>query len=40
MSIEDPRRELADDDPIAEGNPDEPEDVDVDEVDEDVEQAG
>jgi len=34
MSIEQPGRDLADDDPLAEGTPDEPEDADEDEEDE------
>jgi hypothetical protein len=37
MSIEQPRRDLADDDPLAEGVPDEPEDA---EEEEDEEEEG
>ena len=31
MSVEEPRRDLAEDDPLAEGLPDEPEDAEKDE---------
>jgi hypothetical protein len=34
MSVEDPRRDLAEDDPVAEGMPDEPEDDEPDEASE------
>jgi hypothetical protein len=35
MSVEQPKRDLADDDPLAEGLPDEPEDADEDEEEDD-----
>ena len=40
MSIEQPRRDLAEDDPVAEGNPDEPEDADEHEEEEEDGEGG